>query len=207
MILSQFGLAVAGGACGAALTQAATFLRDWLNKGEEGKFTALTLALSLEDYAERCTEPHFTLDNYVSSKQSTQEPTGSVPSLPEFSDKTNWRSIGVDHASRVLGFRVRVKSAQNRLSDVWQFEGPVSAWGAAADDGIELGAAALDVATRLRAGFRLPERLAQASFDADEWFAEHLADVQKRRAATQLQMAEMFGDHSAATANESDPTV
>ena len=38
---TQFGTAVLGGAVGAVLTQAATFLRDRLNKHEEGTFLSL----------------------------------------------------------------------------------------------------------------------------------------------------------------------
>jgi hypothetical protein len=155
MVWAQFGTAVLGGAVGAVLTQAATFLRDWLNKREDGKFTALMLALALEDYASECTEPIFVLSNFVSSHHSTEEPSGSVPSLPVFAEKTNWRSIGVDHASSVLGFRVKVGTAHSALRDTWQFGGPASTWGSAADTAVELGAAALQIAGQLRAAFKL----------------------------------------------------
>ncbi len=63
---------------GAVLTQLATFFRDWWNKKEEGRFTALTLALVLEEYATECTGPYFDLSNYVSSRAGF---AGDWPSL------------------------------------------------------------------------------------------------------------------------------
>lgn len=183
-IAAQFGFAVAGGVCGAVLTQAATFLRDWLNKAEDGRFTALTLALALEDYATRCSEPIFALSTYVDTNYGTPEPSGAVPGLPEFAEKTNWRSIGVQHASAVLGFRVRVDSVNGALHDTWFHEGKVSAWGEAADSAVELGASALEIADRLRLAFKLPAAQSHdGHFNPRKFFSQRLAQLQNRRAA------------------------
>lgn len=189
-----FATAVLGGTVGALLTQLATFFRDWWNKREEGRFTALTMALSLEAYASACSEPYFTLSTYVSSSYNTEEPSGSIPSLPDFSDKTNWRSLGVRAASDVLGFRVRVNTAHGALHDTWQFEGHVSAWGEAADAGIELGAAALEIARGLRAKFKLGPMPKAGRFDPEDFFKEHRADLERRRAEYKRDNAEMWAD-------------
>ena len=179
----QLATAVIGGAVGAVLTQLATFFRDWLGKHEEGQFTGLTLALALEAYAWECTEPHFTFTNYVSSNQATAAPSGRLPTLPEFSEKTNWRSIGVKAASDVLGFRVKVNTAQGSLRDTWEFEGKVSAWSDADDIGIELGAAALTVARSLRSKFRLGPMSRGEHFDLEEFYTEQMAKLERQKAA------------------------
>ncbi len=171
---------------------------DWLNKQEDGKFTALMLALALEDYASECTEPIFVLSNFVSSHHSTEEPSGSVPSLPVFAEKTNWRSIGVDHASSVLGFRVKVGTAHSALRDTWQFEGPASTWGSAADTAVELGAAALQIAGQLRAAFKLGPADRQEGFDPQTFFSDRLADLKTRRAQFAKAVAEKTGELQAA---------
>lgn len=189
-----FATAVLGGAVGAVLTQLATFFRDWWNKREEGRFNALTLALALEAYAAECTEPHYALSNYVSSNYNTTEPSGTLPTLPEFSEKTNWRSLGVRTASDVLGFRVRVNTAHSALSDTWEFEGKVSAWGEAADTSIELGAAALLIARKLRSRFRLGAMPKEGRFDPEAFFTKHLADLQARRAQYEKSNAAMWAD-------------
>ncbi|MDP3750090.1 MAG: hypothetical protein Q8Q88_23950 [Phenylobacterium sp.] len=200
MNFDQVGLAVAGGICGACLTQAATFLRDWLVKGEEGRFTALTLALALEDFASRCTQPVFALENYASSNFRTAEPSGSIPKLPEYPDRTSWRSIGVEHASNVLSFRVMVDSAHSYLSDVWEHEGSASVWGNASDKAVELGAAALEVAGKLRRAFTLPAMPKGDSFDAEVFFRDRLADLATRRTAYEKAGAEMWAELDAEVA-------
>jgi hypothetical protein len=178
--LAPFLTAVLGGAVGAVLTQAATFLRDWLTKTEEGQFTALTLALQLESYASTCAEPVYAIENYVEGH--TSEPSGSLPALPEFSDKTNWKGLGTQHASAVLGFRVEVNVLQGGVAQVWEIEGPVAAWGAAADSAVEAGADALRIAGDLRRAFRLGPMPKHGVFDPEEFFAVRLADLKKRRA-------------------------
>ena len=194
---TQFGTAVLGGAVGAVLTQAATFIRDRLNKHEEGTFTALTLALGLEDYASECTTPIFALSNWDGSGR-TPEPSGSVPALPELSDKTNWRSIGVAHASSVLGFRVSVASAQSSVWTTWEFEGNVSAYAEASDRAIELGSGALEIARRLRTAFKLGP-IPPQSFDAEQFFAEQLADLKARTARQAEANATMWKDLGASS--------
>ena len=190
--LAQFGMAVLGGAVGAVLTQVATFYRDWLNKREDGKFTALTLALQLEAYASSCIEPIYALDNYASSKHQTVEPDGSLPSLPEFSEKTNWRSLGTRSAAAVLGFRVRVNNAHSLLGDVWRFDGSTAAWGQASDAAIELGFTALDVAQQLRRTFGLGPAPRHGSFDANKFFSEKHADLTTRRERARKSAGEMW---------------
>jgi hypothetical protein len=190
----QFATAVLGGTVGALLTQLATFFRDWWNKREEGRFEALTLALALEAYASNCSEPYFSLSNYVSSKYATEEPSGSVPSLPEFSEKTNWRSLGVKAASDVLGFRVRVNTAHGALSNTWEFDGKAVAWDEAADTGIELGAAALRIARGMRARFRLGRMPKQGHFDPEQFFAERLSDLESRRADREKNAVDLLSD-------------
>lgn len=182
----SFATAVLGGAVGAVLTQLAIFVRDWLNKREEGRFTALTLALALESYAIECAGPYFDLANYVRSKYATPEPSGSLPALPEFSDKTNWRSIGVTAASDILGYRVKVNTAHGSIANTRQYDGQQGAWGEASESGIELGALALRIATGLRKKFRLGVMPKSENFDPAEFFAERLTASKAHREANAI---------------------
>jgi hypothetical protein len=183
-LLSQFLLASAGGTIGAALTQSTTIFREWRNGKAEGRFTALMLALALEDHANKCTTPYFDLNNYASSRQQTAEPTGSIPPLPEYPDKFNWRSIGVNHTAEVLQYRVLVDAAQSYLSFAWQVDGNAGVWADASEKGIELGAAALRIAAKLRNNFGLPPKIKQANFDIDEFITKATQEIkdQKKRA-------------------------
>lgn len=192
----QFGLAVVGGVCGSVLTQAATFLRDWLTKKDEGRFTAMMLSLALEDYASRCATTVGTHDTYLSSKGSTAEPDASLPSLPPFAKKTNWRSVGVTHTSAVMGLRVNLDTANGYIADLGAHTDSGRVWDATAGKAVELGLAALKVSTELRKAFNLgppPAIETVPEYNVLEYLvreAAQRAEVRTRRLAKMTASAE-----------------
>jgi hypothetical protein len=178
----EWGTALLGGTVGAFLTQLATVGRDAWNRRRDGKFTALLLALALEDYASECTDPIFELSNFDPRHGGAPEPSGSLPALPPFSDKTDWRSLGVELSAAVLALRVHVATAHGSLANTHQYEGRTSAWGEASSSAIELGSEALGVAKRLRARFKLPPLEISTRFDIVAFYAENIVALQKQRA-------------------------
>ena len=134
MQLSQILTGLLGAVVGSILTQLFTFFRYIWNKKDEGRFAALSLALTLEAYASECTKPFYDLSNYASSSGASSEPAGNVPQLMEY-PQTNWRNLGMKHAITLLNYRVIVQSARSYVEGVADFDGTQGAWAEAAEKG------------------------------------------------------------------------
>lgn len=188
---AQFGLAVAGGLCGAVLNHLITELRDYMGRRRSGQLAALQIALTLEQYASDCLDPIYDLANFGSSMGSTREPSGHVPVLAEYPTGVDWKSFGIKCTSDAFEFRVSVQHAQGYLFNVCEFDGAQSAWGYAALESAELGQKALLLATRLRLKFRLPVRRKHGDFDIEAVFREELEKAEAHKATNRSIMSEL----------------
>lgn len=177
---AQLGLAVAGGLCGALLNNFITVVRDCLGRADSRKLSALQIALTLEQYASDCLDPIYDLANFVSSMQSTREPSGHVPVLAEYPTGVDWKSFGIERTSDTFNFRVSVQRAQGYLSNAWEFEGTEAAWNYAALKAAALGQKAWQLSTKLRAEFGLPLCTVHGDFDIAAFFQEELTKAETR---------------------------
>lgn len=188
---SQFGLAVAGGVCGAVLNNLTMVIRDWVTKTDNGKLAALHIALTLEQYASDCLDPIQDLENFGSPQGSGREPSGRIPNLAEYPPGVDWRSFGIRSTCAAFEFRVSVQHAQACSYNVWTYDGVHAAWGYAATKSAELGKTALIVARRLRSEFGLPASRKHDDFDIEGFFRNEIAKTEAHKAANRSLLKEL----------------
>jgi hypothetical protein len=191
MNLPQALSGLLGGVVGAILAQVFAYIRYVWNKRDEGRFAALSLALTLEAYASECTEPFFALSNYASSSGAWSAPTGTIPQLADY-PQTNWRNLGMKHAITLLNYRVVTQSARSYVESVAETDGRQGAWTDAADKGLELGAEAMRIAKELRSSFKLPPADILNDFDIGEFFKRELANISAQKAKFATGQAELM---------------
>jgi hypothetical protein len=104
MIPDALVIGLAGVVVGVVLNQGYTTFREWRGRRRSGEIAAMILAFALEDYADKCATTRATFVDYRSSRGASGEPDAGLPILPDFSEKTDWRSLGKKHTADVLGF-------------------------------------------------------------------------------------------------------
>jgi hypothetical protein len=113
---------IAGSSVVAALvTQGTNILRDWRKAGKDGKFSALYLAIALEDYADKCSALISDSQNYESSGGHAGTPRGNLDDMPDYPAMTEWKLLGITDATDAMSFRVEVASTQSMLSGSWEY--------------------------------------------------------------------------------------
>jgi len=194
MIPDALVVGLAGVVVGVVLNQGYTTVREWRGRRRSGEIAAMILAFALEDYADKCASTRATYADYRSSRGASGEPDSSLPVLPDFSDKTDWRSLGKKRTAEVLGFHARVGNERGYIRAMWQHADEGSGWPEVAARAVELGVAALKIARRLRKEFRLDPPPTAPGWDVGEYLEGEAEEVRKWRDAERRAGAEMWDE-------------
>lgn len=198
-------IGVASAVIGAGLNQAWTTYREWRKHRDNGRFTAMMLAYALESFASKCADARATYESYCSSGGASGEPDAQIPILPEFPDKMNWRSLGMERAAEVVTFRARVENARGYLSAMWEQADAGSGWPEVAAQAVELGVAALGLAGGLRKDFKLSPPPALPGWDIGKYLAEQADKVTRWREMERQASVEMWEELTRATDGKPAP--
>lgn len=190
MIPEPLVIGVAGVFVGAVLNQGYTTFKEWRGRRRSGEIVAMILAFALEDYADKCASTRATFADYRSSRGASGEPDASLPILPDFSEKTDWRSLGKKYAADALAFHARVGIERGYVRAMWEHADADEGWSEVAARAVELGVAALKIAQRLRKDFRLDPPPAAPGWDVGEYLAREAEAVRKWREAERRSAAE-----------------
>lgn len=160
-----FVLAVASSTVFAAvITQLVTIVRDHRKTKREAAFTALFVAIALEDYASTCSNLISDSENFDSTDGQVGKAHGKVAELPDYPASVEWKPFGIDDTTKVLSFRVDVDNTRAMLSDMWDFQDEDSIVPLVREQSARLGRDALALAADLRQRWRLAPVV-----DGGEW--------------------------------------
>lgn len=171
------------GVCGAALTQGVTIFLARLNLKKEGEITALLLALTLEEYASRCASYVIENENLADRGVDPDQAHTNMPVLSDFSEKTNWRSLGASLTEKVLQIKVHIANASNEISGDWEMGGNITAADTTGAKCLEVGVEALNTAEDLRRAFRLTAMPVTGEWSLRDYLHKELAAQEARKAA------------------------
>ncbi|NQE64527.1 hypothetical protein E1H18_4783 [Caulobacter sp. RHG1] len=167
------------GLLAAALTQLATFLRDYLTKSEQGRTSAMFVTLALENFAAVALYRAEQIELFNGSAGTMGEPYVGVPAFPDFPPTTDWRAIGAKLSMKVLSGQGAVTAAQTKLDGILA----VTDASHTADDTriecVRVGYKLLTVAGEVRARFKLGRREHGGRFDLHAQYERRLPDVEK----------------------------
>jgi hypothetical protein len=192
--MNQLEIAAAGGIAGAVVTLLCNLMLWYIKRHKEGKFSALMIALILEDYAAKCTEPYFELENYNNSPEIFGSPSGDLPKLAEYPDRFNWRAIGFDLTEQVLRFRVKIGLASSSIDFFSRVGGIEEVWEFASEHALELGGEALRIARALRRKHGLPPTKWSQDRNLEEFFTDELTKLNIQRIEDGRRNVEMLKD-------------
>ncbi|WP_299009399.1 hypothetical protein [uncultured Caulobacter sp.] len=188
---------VAGAVLGSGFTQFVTWRLSKATLQKEGQITALLLALTLEEYASRCASYVIENENLADRGADPDQAHTNMPVLSDFSEKTNWRSLGASLTEKVLQIKVHIANASNEISGDWEMGGNITAADTTGAKCLEVGVQALNTAEDLRRAFRLNAMQMTGEWSLRDYLHKGLAAQEARKAALRKRLEsspDEFGD-------------
>jgi hypothetical protein len=185
IITSSVGAGVISG----LIAQGAPWLREAMNNGRAADFSALRLALLLEDYAGQCVEVHSNIGAtlYVNGEGSQY----GLPSLPEYPADIAWQALGTRLTEKVLGFRVTRSDAGAEITAEWEDNpGPPQERNYVISDmAIDVALAAVTVAEHLRKKRKLSPAYPEGRWNLKNYLVEKAAEIAAQKARWEARQA------------------
>jgi len=163
---------------------------DWRDRRKirrEGAISALLIAISLEEFAERCAADAHGPDPYANGPREART-AGEllrpfrIPEAPEFSEDVDWMVFQPEMADRVLSFGYVARRSVEALS---RFDrASRENWIERRDSVVELGLKAIKISDEIRASSGLARRGAEHSWmprEVLEGIAGDIARLERQR--------------------------
>lgn len=112
--------ALLSGVLAALFTQGLSWLRDSWRDRRDAKFSALYIAIALEDYARTCATLLSESENWESSNENAGAPHGNIAGMPDYPE-IEWKAFGIKDAERAMAFRTKINSDHSMFSGLWEF--------------------------------------------------------------------------------------
>jgi hypothetical protein len=169
----------------ALITQGVSWVREWLGETKEGKFTALYIAIALEEYARTTATILMESEQHDNSDGHAGTAHGNLAELPEYPE-VNWRAFGIKRAEAAMTFRTDVDAQRTYMTGLWDVADEDDAVPEFQERAAEMGLTALALAEQFRKDHRLTP-LDQS----DEWSTKNgLARRHEKFVARRVKAAE-----------------
>jgi len=133
----------------AVVTQVVSWVREWLGETKEGKFTALYIAIALEEYARTTATLLGESETHEDSNGHAGTAHSNLAELPEY-PQVNWQAFGIKRAEAAMGFRTEVDGQRSFISGYWEFADEDEVVPEVQERAARLGLAAFALAARFR---------------------------------------------------------
>lgn len=190
----------ASGLTGAGLNQVWTEVRARLSERKDAGVTAILLAEELDAYVDLCAARRQDIKNSDSSGGEMGRAWRTIPDPPAFSDKTNWRALGLDLTQKVLRIRAVVLSRNRELEAIYDLVDSENAVEAASRCCVQTGCEASELARLLRSRHNVN----LAPDIGDQWNA---ADYLAAEWAEIVALNQEAKERAAKRANKSDSLI
>lgn len=156
---------LAGGLTGAFLNQVWTEVRGRWSERKDAKITALFIIAELDAYVAACARRRQDVINNETTDGEMGHPWRTIPEVPLFSDKTNWRAVGIKTTHKVMTLRATAASHNAELEGLWEIIDAEDVVNFASDYCVEIGVKAATLSEKLAAIFGIKP------LDEGEWDA------------------------------------
>jgi len=192
IITSSVGAGIISG----LIAQGAPWLREAINNGRAADFSALRLALMLEDYAGQCSDVYGDVRTAISSHGHAGQHHSHLPVLPDYPTDIAWHALGTKLTEKVLTFRVVRADAGAEINNEWDVNPgpPEDLSDFVGDKAIEVGLKAIAVAELLRKKRKLSPTYPQGRWNLKNYLVEKAAEITAQRARYEAQQAESHAE-------------
>ena len=181
------GSSVIGGVISGLIAQGAPWLREKMANDKTAAFSALRLALLLEEFAGDCASVYGDHDTHRSSRSGAGELATRLPALKDYPDDIAWQALGTKLATKVLHFRVARSDAGAEITADAEFADQWDHSQLIAETALKLGLQALGVAHTLRTERKLDPAHSSPDHSTEDYLTRSLAAVADRKATLALQ--------------------
>lgn len=174
---------VIGGVISGAISQIAPWLRERAVKRDAADFSALRLALMLEEFAGECSSNYSETQTCIGSNGAAGELQGRLPPLPDYPADIAWQALGTKITTWVLHFRVERSNLADDISGHWQFSAEDREDQAryVGEKALELGWKAVALSEAIRKARKLEPAYPTGEWRTKTYIAESLDEEEQRR--------------------------
>lgn len=182
MATESIWVIIASSSVGAAvLTQLFAEVRERWKERDEAPFSALYLALALEDYARQCEKYLDDLETFTASDGHAGSFHMSMPALAEYSAAIDWKRVGVRLFEKAFEFRVLLSEADREIAQAYYFDPPDGGDQLLMETLINKGLAALDLGAEIRKKHKLARLKSETPFSTYGYLAMLKERAKERR--------------------------
>lgn len=182
IIALLLGSSVIGGVISGLIAQGAPWWREKLANDKAAAFSALRLALMLEEFAGDCAGLYGDFDTHRSSRGGAGELPARLPGLKDYPDDIAWQALGTKLTTTVLHFRVVRSDAGAMITADGEFSDQVDHSRLIAETAVNLGLKALGVAHNLRQDWKLAPAHVDPDNSTEDYLTRSLAGIAERKA-------------------------
>jgi hypothetical protein len=189
IITSSVGAGVISG----LIAQGAPWVREAISNGRAADFSALRLALLLEDYAGQCSEIYSEVQAAISTSGHAGVYRTGLPLVPDYPADIAWHALGTKLTEKVLTFRVARADVGAEINDAAENHAgpPDDLSDFVADKAIEIGLKAVAVAEHLRKKRKLSPAYPEGRWDLKNYLVEKAAEIAEQKARYEARQAAM----------------
>jgi hypothetical protein len=195
--LSTFSIVtlVAGSSVLAAIVnQSIGALRDMWKSKREAAFSALYVALALEEYANVCSTLISESETYDSSDGHAGSAHGNIAELPEYPSTVEWKQFGIGSTTKVLSYRVEVHEKRSMIRDMWEFQDEDDVVPVVREEAARLGRKALTLAGELRAGWQIAPAAYTSEWNVKTHLEEKFEKYSNKRRALEEEASKDYNE-------------
>jgi len=192
---------IASSSVGAAvLTQLFAEARERWRGRNEAPYSALYLALALEDYARQCETYLSDVETFWSSDEQTGKFHSSMPELAPYPAEIDWKRVGVRLFEKAFGFRVLLSEVDREIYQAYYFDPPDGGDQLLTESLASKGLTALNLGAEIRKKHKLAKLKSESQFSTRSYLTLMQERAEERRRvelASQLE-AQRLMDQAAA---------
>lgn len=160
------GLALGSSVLAAALTQGFGVAKDRFASGKSANYSALYLAMALEDYGRACSECISQSDMYGASDGAAGSPQTSLPVMPALPETIDWKALGIDITAEALALPVHVTTKNGSIRSTWDVGEHDTAINEVVEAAADIGLKAFELAAKIRKKRNIPALVMPGGWNA-----------------------------------------
>lgn len=149
------GLFAGSSVLAAFVNQGIGAFRDRRKLKREAAFSALYVAIALEDYASTCSSLISDSENHDASDGNAGAAHGNVAELPAFPASVEWKQFGIKSTTDAMSLRVDVDNTRAMIRGLWDFDDEDRIVPLVKEESARLGLDAICLAIALRRDWKL----------------------------------------------------
>lgn len=196
---STIGLMLGSSVIGSFLTLGATAWKEAVSNTKSADYSALYLAMALEEYGRQCSDLLSESEMAFASEGMAGKAYGSLPKMPDSPSTVSWTALGIEITAEALALPVLVATTNVTIQSFWDIGEEEMAIGEIHDSAVEIGLQCFSLARSIREKRSIPPLVLNEKWNAFSHLIRKQEEYAAVKARSRESQSELFQDSDAHT--------